>query len=72
MGWLPVASDDDNPEPAMLALCRFAWAVPGGTGHVCYQGSDHPGPHRCNYCGLKHNPRNARDQQPGTDAVLGY
>lgn len=56
----------------MLALCRFAWAVPGGTGHVCYQNSDHPGPHRCNYCGLKHNPRNARDQQPGTDAVLGY
>jgi hypothetical protein len=44
----------------LLGMCRFGWAVPGGTGHVCYQNHGHLDPHRCSSCGLENSPASPR------------
>jgi hypothetical protein len=64
--------DDGNPQPAgpaTAAPCRFGWAVPGGTSHVCYRDHGHEPPHRCSYCALEHDATIPQDQDSGTDPV---
>lgn len=75
-----MAHDDGDPQPTGPAadipateLCRSGWAVPGGTGHVCYLNRGHAGPHRCSYCGLKNDledvPASQQDHGPGIDPI---
>lgn len=60
-GTPPPTAEQPAQQPAerpVVEFCRFGWAVPGGTGHVCYRDPGHEPPHKCSYCGLAHKAHN--------------